>query len=221
MSAIFHYLTDPQAILHQVSRCLAADGTVALDVWTLESGYNDGCNEDVPTFMQARPRDLWIPNDAGFRKMAHKHFGLVDMTGPALSPDDSHRDIYHLEIPEPKPPARAAIIYGPGGSGKTTLAASMYEYDHCQLDASFVKWCRMKKEPITSVKQMADAAYGQDETNKEYLQHTVGFVTNWLASRINRDVVIEGYDMIYGPVRSAVLTLLAQQWQDIERIELG
>lgn len=212
MSAIFHYLRDPERVLNQVARCLAPDGVVTMDVWLIPD------NKSRPAMYWQRKK--WIPNYDGFQEMAWIYFESIKMEGRTLAPDDSERWIYRLV--EPKPiPAKAVIIYGKGGAGKTTLASTYFDYAHLQMDAIFVEWRRNNTKQIMSVRWYADAMYAGAGLAEQYRQHTFDYVKRWLNARINRDIVIAGYDLTYPAVREGVLGFLSGSgWKDVEVIAL-
>jgi len=67
---------------------------------------------------------------------------------------------------------------------------------------------------ITSVSDFVDGL----ETHKErYLKRHADHIETWLSSRINRDVVIEGYDMIKDDYRAMVIGIIKKLgWKTIE-----
>jgi SAM-dependent methyltransferase len=214
MSAMFHYLRDPEKAMNQVARCLDPDGVVTMDVWLHET------ENDVPMQFWDEKRNKWIPNHAGFVKLGCGSFMALEQHDKVLSPDDSERFAYCLWYPSPTP-AKAVIIHGPGGSGKTTLAKTYHGYAHLQMDSVFVSWSRTHAVDTMSVRLHADQMYSEHLKTNHYLDFTLDYVTRWLERKQHHDIVIEGYDLMYPQVRLSIRALLeGYGWLDVEEIEL-
>ena len=210
MSAVFHYFADPERVLNQAARCLSPNGILTMDAW-LDPG--DAC---VRAWYKDRSK--WIPTSSAFMMMVKRCFDVLEIKGPALSPDNSKRFLYQLSSPKPNPPARAVLIYGRGGTGKTTLATS-YKYHHLQIDSIFQTWRRVEPLKMMSVRWTADAVHGNEL--ERHLDFFMSRVDKWLYSRRCQDVVIEGYDLLYDDFRKRALELLQKHgWGDVEQIHL-
>jgi len=204
-SAMFHYITDHHKFFNQLARC---SKMVVMDVWLHDSIH---CG-----FFKTH-RNLFIPSELAFLFIAGKYFKKIEKKGASLSPDASTRFIFHLSAPKPIK-AKAILIYGKSRSGKTTTAKAMHGFQHLQLDQIFVDGLidsfRSRNGSITSVSELVE---GLDTYKTRYLKRHSDHLTKWLSSRINRDVVIEGYDMIKDDYRGMVVDILKRLgWTDIE-----
>ena len=208
-SAMFHYITDHHKFFNQLAR---VGKLVVMDAWLSDSKENG--------FFKTE-RNLFIPSESAFLFIAGQYFKTIKKVGPALAPDSSKRFVFHLSEPKPKK-AKAVLIYGKSGAGKTTAARDMFDFNHLQLDQVFVDYListfRGGYPKITSVSDFVDGM----ETHKErYLKRHADHIKNWLSSRINRDIVIEGYDMIKYDYRKMVVDIIKPLgWTDIDERHL-
>lgn len=204
-SAMFHYITDHDKFLNQLAR--VANEVVSIDVWITEGS-------DLA--FRLSTRDLFIPTKPAFEFLARKYFDEIKEAGKAISPDGSHRVIYHLSKPNPKP-AEAVLIFGKSKTGKTTKARNMFDHDHLQLDQIFIEWRIFVEQSLEmSVSDFVD----RSQDNEDYFEYHRKFIDKWLSFRINIDVVIEGYDMIYEKYRDMVKQILKEQKWKTKEIHL-
>jgi hypothetical protein len=197
-SAMLHYIKDLDSTLLQLSRCAKK---VLCDVWLHDS--------QVPIFALTH-RDIFIPSKPAFLHLASKYFLVVEELGPALSPDSSSRYIYHLSEPKPNP-ANATIIYGEGGTGKTTLSRTFFNSVPFSTDWITLSWYRANRDNWLSVKWASDLNYGL--CKDDFITYFINFLSDQLESFINRDIVLEGYDLLNDGLREQVIKLLsAKGW---------
>lgn len=179
-------------------------------------------NGSKPEFHYNATRELFVPNRSAWLLVASRYFGSVLEFGGAVSPDNSYRQVFWLSQPKPNP-AKAVLVYGDGGVGKTSYAKELAlgeSYEHLQLDQIFVEW-RIVKEPseLMSVCGFVDQVWSEASPDRRrdrlhrqqiYLNYHEQYIHRWLNARVNRDVVIEGYDPKY-PVYRAMLEKCFQQ----------
>ena len=109
-SALFHYVGDYRAFFARMTQVVR--DVLIMDVWLIPA---EG------TVLTLSSRGHFIPNEAAFRVMAAPWFSSVENKWRTLSPDNSERWVFHLREPKPIPP-KAVLVYGQGGTGKTTYA---------------------------------------------------------------------------------------------------
>ena len=208
-SAMLHYVGDYRRFFMRMAR--VTKGVLTLDAWLTDR--SDAC------FVLTK-RGMFIPSEAALRAVAEKWFGVVENQGPALAPDASKRTIFHLREPKPDPP-RAVLIYGPGGSGKTTMAGEFLGYGRLELDSIFVSWRRGVEPSISySVSDFVNATWASGKVDK-YLVFHAAEIGRWLSRRKSTDVAIEGYDMVFPDYRDLVKRLLLKGgWGNVEEIAL-
>ncbi len=211
-SAMLHYVGDYRRFFQRMAR--VTNEVLTLDAWLTDRA--DAC------FVLTK-RGMFIPSEAALRAVAVKWFGVVENRGPALSPDASKRSIFHLRKPRPALP-RAVLIYGQGGSGKTTHATELLEHEHLQLDQVFISWYRAKRmSSFLSVAGFVDTLYkrGEPEEIEAYFTFHRGYLRRWLGRKVGCDVVVEGYDMIREPYRQMVVGVLRELgWGNPEEVAL-
>ncbi len=197
-SAMFHYVKDWAKFMNQLAR---VSNMLLMDVW-VASG-------DLNAFARTDRGDIYIPTERAFHDIAGQYWGKISENGMATSPDGSRRILYILEEPKARPP-RAELIYGPGGSGKTTLARSFFDHKHLQLDQIFVEWCIVNKQfDNMSVMYHADMAANNQVFGARYWGYHRDYLKKWLQASVNLDVVIDGYDMVYEPYRKMIKGIIA------------
>jgi Cdc6-like AAA superfamily ATPase len=152
-----------------------------------------------------------------FLNIASKYFKTIELKGPSLSPDDSKRFIFHLSNPTPKQP-EAILIYGPGGSGKSVLSRTYFNHLILRTDDIFFVWKANRIDLMLSVAFFSDILRGKGL--EDYLSFCTDQISAWLNSRINRDVVIEGYDLSFDDYRSKVVDLLKVNNWKVKEIQL-
>lgn len=203
-SAMLHY-TNLNKILSQFSRCAKQ---VLCDIWLHPS--------ELPLFYLSH-RDIYIPSRSAFINIASKYFKTIEEKGPALSPDSSKRFIYHLSDPLPNPPS-AIIIYGQGGIGKSTLSRTYFNHLILRTDDIFFAWKEAHIHLMLSISFFSDML--RSKYLLSYLKFCSNEITNWLSPRLNRDIVIEGYDLCYEDYRTNVIDLLKSHNYKITEINL-
>lgn len=207
-SSVFHYIVDTGAFFNRMAR---VSKLLLMDVWLK--------GDSGPAQLILSKRGLFIPNLAAFSYMAHKHYRCVHERGMALSPDSSSRVVFHLSEPQPSA-AEAILIYGKGGSGKSTMARSMPGYSVLELDSIFVDWRVNHMRSFMSVMEFVDQIMNH-ALEQEYLGYHANYLRKWLGARVNADVVIEGYDMTYEAYREMVRCLVRSLgWKKIREISL-
>jgi len=208
-SGMLHYVKDLDALFGLFARC---SKQVLLDIWLHPS--------QVPIFGQSY-RGLYIPSMPAFMNIALKHFEVVDLKGPTISPDNSNRFVFHLSEPKPTLP-EAILISGPGGVGKTTLAQTFFKHKHLMTDNLFAEW---RKEVTKDGNVLFSAAYYSNLVRGHYLEDYLSFFINllhtWLTGVVNRDIVIEGYELSFFDFKLRVAELLRNSgWTNIKEIKL-
>jgi len=200
-SAMLHYV-DLDKTLSQFSRCAKQ---VICDIWLHPS--------EVPIFALTS-RGIYVPSMPAFLSIASKYFKTVDLKGPSPSPDDSKRFIFHLSNPNPIQP-EAILIYGPGESGKSVLSRTYFNHLILRTDDIFFVWKANRIDLMLSVAFFSDLLRGKGLS--DYLSFCTNQISDWLNSRLNLDVVIEGYDLSFDDYRSQVVGLLtSNNWKVIE-----
>jgi len=202
-SALLHYVRDLDEVLNAFARC---SKQVICDVWLNDS--------PEPIFTLSH-RDIYIPSRTAFLNIAGKYFKNIKEGVEALSPDSSRRYVFHLSEPTPRP-AEAILIYGEGDTGKTTLAQTYFDHIHLMTDNIFGSWRYENRSMMLSVKWFSNLARGN--YRQEYIDYFINLLREWLKPCVNRDIVVEGYDLMFGDFRSGVIKLL-DGWRitEIER----
>ena len=209
-SAVLHYCPDLRRVLRQLSRVTA--GVLTCDVVVIDDpGVGFGYDEH---------RRLFLPTLEAARMLLGEVFADVHPIGPALSPDSSTRALFRCSR-STAPPATALLVYGKGGSGKTTFGAHMASrgWVHVQLDQVFLDWLLTNWCSLVSIEWMASALRGQEWD--PILRARLGFLERMVQTSRNRDIVVEGYDMVYPDELDAVEALVRRLgWTDVRRREI-
>lgn len=219
-SAMFHYVKDHDRFLNQLAR---VGEMVVMDVWIGGDADTEWCG---PAFYGTHRKGIYAPNIGAWSDIASRRFGKISMlraAGDTESPDGSKRGLFHLSEPKPDP-AKLTLIYGQGGTGKTTLMNTYLDRVHLQLDQVFIKWkCENQNTPEVgmSVRRRADLARRNPEELAEYFSFHREYLAWWFKRNQNRDMVVEGYDMLYADYRDMVNEEAANAgWNEIEEIKL-
>lgn len=193
-SAVLHYLKDLDSTLKLFSFC---SPLVTCDVWLNDSEEN--C-------FTLSHRNLYIPSKKAFEYIASKYFSSVVYKGLALTPDTSKRYIYHLSnqsLPRPN----AILISGDGNVGKSTMASTFIGYKHILTDNLFNTWKVSNMSMMFSAGFFANLIRGS-LLSTSYLPFITGELARQLTLCTGRDVVIEGYELLFDDFRLNVLELL-------------
>lgn len=198
-SAMLHYCGDLRRALHQLAR--VTRGVLSCDLWAID--------QPGLGFQYAQSRRLFVPTRDTAEMLLHEVFTNVEARGPALSPDDSTRFLYRCRQPKVSRP-RLLLLAGPGGSGKTTLGRGLQAqgWVHIQYDGIFLDWYITNRAHFMSIPWMADTLRGQRWP--ECLDQRRGFLERLLRHVINRDVVVEGYDLQHDDERAMVRDLATE-----------
>ena len=203
-SAMLHYV-DLDKTLKQFSRCAKQ---VICDVWLHPS--------EVPIFALTT-RGIYIPSYSAFIDIAGKYFGIIEKVGSSLSPDDSERFIFHLSNPRPNPP-EAILIYGPPESGKSVLSRTYFNHLILRTDDIFFVWKDRHMNLDLSIQFSSDMLRGKELSR--YIDFCTQQISDWLDSRINRDIVIEGYDLSFTDYRSNIINLLQSKGWKVTEVKI-
>ncbi len=192
-SAMLHYVENLDNTLKLFSRCAKQ---VLCDIWL---------NDSPDTIFTLSHRGIYIPSRSAFLNIAGKYFSIIEEKGLALTPDQSKRYIFHLSDSTAKPP-EAILIYGEGGTGKTTLASTHFNHKFLMLDNVYISWNITNRNNTYSVKWNAHQIRGEklDGYNKFFID----YLNTWLAGTLNLDIVIEGYELIFDSFRNQVVEIL-------------
>lgn len=199
-SALLHYVKDLDEVFKVFSRC---SKQVLCDVWLHTS--------EVPIFALTH-RNIYIPSRSAFYNIVSKYFNTIEEKGKAITPDISERYIFHLSDPIPNPP-KAVLLYGQGNTGKTTRATKYFGYKHLMTDNLFHTWMVNNLDNMKSVVFFSALING--DKREEYYNYLINTLSGWLAPCQNRDVVIEGYELLTLSFRAQVINLL-KDWSIIE-----
>ncbi len=202
-SAMLHYLKDLDGTFKLFARC---SKLVICDIWL------NGSSDTVFTLTH---RGIYIPSKSAFLNIVSKYFNVVEEKGPALSPDGSHRTIFHLSDPIKTKP-KAVLVLGDGNSGKSTFCGNLLNYKVFEMDLVTHNWLFYNQSRMQSVSQFSDFVRGNFKN--EYLNYFEFFINNWLYSNINRDIAIEGFDL-RTPDTYEIVKGLLNNWE-IEEVML-
>lgn len=203
-SAVLHYL-DLDKSFSTFARCTKQ---VICDIWLHPS--------ELPIFYLSH-RDIYIPSKSAFLNIASKYFDCIEEKGPSLSPDNSNRFIFHLSNPKPIQPS-AILIYGIGDSGKSTLSRTYFNHLILKTDDIFFVWKSNRIHLMLSVSYFSGILRGHGLS--DYLSFCTTEISNWLSHRMNRDIVIEGYDLCFDDYRSEVIKILKSNNYNVTEISL-
>jgi 2-polyprenyl-3-methyl-5-hydroxy-6-metoxy-1,4-benzoquinol methylase len=204
-SAIIHYLRDLDSVLKLFAQC---SNMVLCDVWL---------NDNEKCVFTLSHRGMYIPSESAFRQIAHKYFNTIKKKGQAISPDPSRRYVFHLSDPIRVTP-QAVIIYGDGNTGKTTTAHAYIPYGYIYLGVDHIArtWNYEHREHLQSVGWFANAVRGKYQ--QEYVDYFLTWFANWLLSVKNRDIVMEGYDLMFEDVRDELKVYLENNGWEVTEI---
>lgn len=191
-SGMLHYV-DLDKAFAQFARCTKQ---VICDVWLYESSDQVFANTH---------REIYIPSRSAFYNIVSKYFNSIKEIGPALSPDTSKRFIFHIANPKPIQP-EAILIYGPPESGKSVLSRTYFNHLILRTDDIFFVWKDRHMPLMLSVSFYSDMLRGNELPR--YIDFCTQQISDWLGPRVNRDVVIEGYDLSFADYRSRIIKLL-------------
>lgn len=221
-SAVLHYMPS----LSDALRTLARLGTHVVGDICLVPGKDR-------TFGLDEQRELIYPTASMFERLASKYWANIFWGGEAPAPDLSYRRFFCLEgrMPDAVP---AAVIWGPGGAGKTTMARDLESgqgYRHLQTDAIFIEWRQTYPGTLSNM-DFVDSLWKKDTYATfpsgepilaRYLEFHSQYIRRWIEKHNGLPLVIEGYDVCAPTYRSLVLNALTGFGYcsvDIQGIEL-
>jgi len=206
-SGMLHYIKDLDTLFELFARCAKQ---VICDLWI---------NESVDNIFTSTYRNIYIPSVPAFAGITRKHFSCVQDLGPTISPDNSNRHVFHLSGPTPSIP-EAILISGEGGTGKTTLAQTYFNHKHLMTDNLSATW---RNDCTRDANKLFSAAYYSDLVRghliQEYLDFFINTLDQWLSRCINRDIIIEGYELSFFDFKIRAAQLLRDLgWTNIIEI---
>lgn len=207
-SGMLHYISDLDRLFGLFARC---SKQVICDLWICES---------PDAIFTSTHRNIFIPSIPAFCNIARKHFSCIQDKGPTISPDNSLRHVFHLSGPTSTIP-ECVMISGSGGVGKTTLAQTFFGYKHLMTDNLFNTW---RIEATMDANKLFSAAYYSNLVRGYYVQEYLDFFINklslWLTSCINRDIVLEGYELCFLDFKLRAADLIRNSGWQIKEINL-
>lgn len=207
-SGMLHYISDLDSLFGYFARCAKQ---VLCDIWLHPS--------QVPIFALT-PRGIYIPSKPAFISLVQKHFKTIELKGKTISPDDSERFIFHLSDPTPTIP-EALFISGSGGIGKTTLAQTYFNHRHLMTDNISATWRNMITRDANA---LFSAAYYANLVRGNYIDSYLDFfiktLNEWLIGCINRDIVLEGYELCFYDFKLKAADLIRNSGWEIKEIKL-
>lgn len=214
VSATLHYIPNIDAALKQISR--VTKEALVLDAWV------DPSPSEVPQITLASRADgsYWVPNKPALSYFLSKYFQEVHFRGKAISPDDSPREIIQCYQPTP-PPIKAVLVFGESGTGKSVYAqqlVALQGYSRIELDHVFFAWFHTHGG-LFNVALLAPLVRG--DLRETVLLERQRIIMKGLQSAQNKDIVIEGYDMIFEDEREMIKeSLRTMGWRTIEEVHL-
>lgn len=211
-SSVFQYVGDQTTFLQQMARI---SRTLVMSLWTTET-------DPAPVMTWSTTRRLWVPSTSAFTSTASRFWGQIEWVGSTASPDGTPRRVVRLSLPTAAP-AKAIILYGPSHSGKTTRACDLARvgYEHLELDSLFISyWMNGHRDLNFSVSDFVDAVWARNDPAEvqEYLDFHSRLISDWLRTRVNLDVVVEGYDPIYPQYREMLREVL-REWKGVREVD--
>lgn len=192
-SGMLHYLRDLDVAFRSFARC---SKMVVLDIWL---------NDSPDAVFTLSHRNIFIPSKSAFLHIAGKYFRKIEEKGPALSPDISKRYVFHLLEPCVDKP-KAVLVYGEGNTGKTTLATKLFGHVYLGTDHIARSWRYDNREYFMSVAWFSNLARGKYQ--QEYLDYYFNWFSKWLPTVKNKDIVLEGYDLMFDDLRAGIIAML-------------
>jgi len=203
-SAVLHYIGD----LNKVFKIFAQCGKQVLcDIWL---------NDSLESIFTLSHRDIFIPSRSAFLNIVSKHFNKIEEKGLALTPDISKRYIFHLSEPI-TPVPKAVIIYGDSATGKTTLATTFINYKLIMTDNINISWIMANRNSLFSAHWNANLARGN--YSSDYINFFINHISGLLSGCVNKNVVIEGYDLTFDDLRTPIVEHLKSKGWQVELIE--
>lgn len=207
-SGMLHYISNLDELFGYFARC---SKLVICDIWLHPS--------QVPIFALTS-RGIYIPSKPAFFSIVQKHFSTIEEKGPTISPDSSARTVFHLSNPTPSVP-EAILISGPGGTGKTTLAQTFFKHKHLMTDNISAAY---RISMTRDGNNLFSAAYYSGLVRGHYIDKYLLFFLNtlsaWLSGCINRDIVLEGYELCFYDFKLRAADLIRRSGWTIKEIIL-
>lgn len=205
-SGVLHYISDLDRLFGLFARCAKQ---VICDLWI---------NQSQEPIFTSTYRNIYIPSIPAFYNITRKHFSTVEDKGPTISPDNSLRHVFHLSNPTPSTP-EAILISGPGGTGKTTLAQTYFHHKHLMTDNIFASW---RINLTYDANKLFSAAYYANLVRgnyvNEYLDFFIQTLNTWLTGCINRDIILEGYELCFFDFKLRAAELIRNSGWEVKEI---
>lgn len=202
-SAMLHYIGDLDNIFKVFAQC---GKKVLCDIWL---------NDSTESIFTLSHRNIFIPSKLAFLHIVNKYFNKVEEKGLAITPDISKRYVFHLSDPKLSI-SKVVIIYGESSTGKTTLASTYVGYKLIMTDNINISWVMANRNSLFSAHWNSNFARGNYKD--DYIKFFVSNILGNLSGCVNKNVVIEGYDLTFDDLRNPIVDYLKSNGWEVELI---